>query len=164
MGLGSTWNSYCFPYSFIEIPVKYIKYVGCAFLVSRHWSWVLITSTLCSVQGLKINPHTTHTDTFCYFPNFLQAVAGITPWSCSMLFILTSQLQLQVYMRSKFSVTIYETPATCCGCTQSWQGSKFTKLVAEELWWWTFGAKLWWNLSAEDKRRVLVSHGHIHSF
>jgi hypothetical protein len=117
MGLGSTWNPYCFPDTFKLIPVKYIKYVGCVFLVSRHWSWVLITCTLCLVQGLKISPHTIHTDTSCYYPNFLQAVTGIIPWSCSTLFIFTSQLQLQVYMRSIFSVKIYETPATCCGCT-----------------------------------------------
>jgi len=117
MGLGSTWNPYCFPDTFKLIPVKYIKYVGCVFLVSRHWSWVLITCTLCLVQGLKISPHTIHTDTSCYYPNFLQAVTGIIPWPCSTLFIFTSQLQLQVYMRSIFSVKIYETPATCCGCT-----------------------------------------------
>ena len=130
----------------------------------HHLCWVLITCALCSLQGLKISPHTINIDMFCYFPNFLQAVAGIIPWPCSMQFLFTSQLQLQVYIRSKFtcSVTIYETPVTCCGCTQSWVGSKFMKLLAEDLWWWTCGAKLWWNLSAEDKRRVQISHGHIH--
>jgi len=175
-------------------------------VVSRHWSWVLNTCLLCSVQGLKISPHTIHIDMFCYFPNFLQAVAAIIPWPCSMQFIFTSQLQLEVYMRSKFSATVYGTAATCCGCTQSWVNSKFSatvygtaatccgctqswvnskfsatvygtaatccgctqswvnskfmKLVAEDLWWWTCGAKLWWNLSSEDTRRVQISHGH----
>ena len=129
-------------------------------MVSRHWSWVLNTCLLCSVQGLKISPHTIHIDMFCYFPNFLQAVAAIIPWPCSMQFIFTSQLQLEVYMRSKFSATVYGTAATCCGCTQSWVNSKFMKLVAEDLWWWTCGAKLWWNLSSEDTRRVQISHGH----
>ena len=59
-GYSDQGSFYCFLYSFIVILGKYIKYVGCTFLVSRHWSWILITSTVCVLRPRFENQPTYH--------------------------------------------------------------------------------------------------------